>query len=78
MNKILDQASTSVFFRPDDISESIVTHLLKMGKKESAVLDKLKPGECFVKSCFYDFEQQQSKLMVLCGKTYLPFVKFEE
>ncbi len=78
VNKILDQASTSVFFRPDDISESIVTHLLKMGKKESAVLDKLKPGECFVKSCFYDFEQQQSKPMVLCGKTYLPFVTFEE
>ncbi len=78
VNKILDQASTSVFFRPDDISESIVTHLLKMGKKESAVLGKLKPGECFVKSCFYDFEQRQSKPIVLCGKTYLPFVKFEE
>lgn len=78
VNKILDQASTSVFFRPDDISESIVTHLLKMGKKESAVLGKLKPGECFVKSFFYDFEQRQSKPIVLCGKTYLPFVKFEE
>lgn len=76
-NKIMKQAETSVFFKPDSSSQKVVADMLNFKKSEICMLDELKRGECIIKSEFYNGHDKENTFAVLRGKTFLHFDSFQ-
>ena len=70
-NRMMKQASLSVYFRPDLASRASVASMLGLKKSELYKLDELKPGECFVQGTVYNFEVGCVEEAVISGKIQL-------
>jgi len=73
---ILNQAGTSVFFKPEESSKSAVAEILHLKKNECYLIDELKTGECIVKSDFYSSTVRCNTSAILKGRTPLYFNSF--
>lgn len=76
-DKIVKQAGTHVFFKPDASSEGTVAGMLGFGKKELYKLRRLKIGECFILGNLYNSQLGYNDSTVIKGKTYIHFDSFE-
>ena len=70
-NRMMKQASLSVYFRPDLASRASVASMLGLKKSEMYKLDELKTGECFVQGTVYNFEAGCAEEAVISGRTQL-------
>ena len=70
-DRMMKQASLSVYFRPDLASRASVASMLGLKKSELYKLDELKPGECFVQGSIYNFDTGCNEGAVVIGKTNL-------
>lgn len=76
-DKIMKQAETFVFFKPDSSSRTVVADMLNLKKGEMYKLDELQRGECIIKSELYNDAYKYNSTAVIKGKTYLHFNSFE-
>lgn len=76
-DKIMKQAGTSVFFKPDSGSRNAVADMLNLSKNEVYKLDELQKGECIVSGHLYSSKSGGNIPGMVKGKTYLHFNSFD-
>lgn len=74
--KILKQAGTSIYFKPDITSIDSIAEFLHLNNRDKYKLDELKVGQCFIQGDIYNSSLDMNVQTVIKGNIYTHYNNF--